>query len=47
MEFVPPVNPKNIWTLRFKDRDEMNRIFYENRAIDQEARLDGIKEYNS
>ena len=31
MEFVSPVNPKNIWKLCFKDRDEMNRIFYENR----------------
>lgn len=47
MEFVSPVNPKNIWTLCFKDRDEMNRIFYENRPIDQEARLHGITEYIS
>ena len=47
MEFVSPVNPKNIWTLCFKDRDEMNRIFYENRPIDQETRLHGITEYIS
>lgn len=47
MEFVSPVNPKNIWKLCFKDRDEMNRIFYENRPIDQEARLHGITEYIS
>ena len=47
MEFVSPINPKNIWTLYFKDRNEMNRIFYENRPIDQEARLHGITEYIS
>ena len=47
MEFVSPVNPKNIWTLCFKDRNEMNRIFYENRPIDHEARLHGITEYIS
>ena len=45
MEFTSPVNPKNIWTLRFKDRNEMNRIFYEDRPIDQETRLFGLTEY--
>ena len=43
--FKSPVNQKNIWTLCFRDRDEMNRIFYENRPVDQEARLHGITEY--
>ena len=43
--FKSPANNKNIWTLCFRDRDEMNRIFHENRPIDQEARLHGITEY--
>ena len=43
--FVSPINPKNIWTLCFRDKDEMNKIFYENRPVDQEARLHGITEY--
>lgn len=45
MEFVSPVNSKNIWTLRFKDKNEMNKIYYENRPIDEEARIHGITEY--
>lgn len=45
--FKSPVNQKNIWTLCFRDRDEMNRIFYENRPIDQETRLHGITDYIS
>ena len=47
MEFTSPINPKNIWTLCFKDRNEMNRIFYEDRPIDQETRLFGLTEYVS
>ena len=47
MEFRSPINPKNIWTLCFRDRDEMSRIFYENRPIDQEVRIHGITEYIS
>ena len=44
-EFKSPVNSKNIWKLCFRNRDEMNKIFYENRPIDQEARIHGITEY--
>ena len=43
--FKSPANQKNIWTLCFRDREEMNRIYYENRPIDQEVRLHGITEY--
>lgn len=43
--FVSPINPKSIWKLCFRSKDEMNRIYYENRPVDQEARLHGITEY--
>ena len=43
--FKSPANQKNIWTLCFRDREEMSRIYYENRPIDQEVRLHGITEY--
>lgn len=45
--FKSPAISKNIWKLCFRDRAEMNRIFYENRPIDEEARLHGITEYIS
>ena len=45
--FKSPVNPKHTWNLCFRDRDEMNRIFYENRPVDQETRLHGMTEYIS
>ncbi|MDE6946250.1 MAG: basic secretory family protein [Anaeroplasmataceae bacterium] len=43
--FKSPANSKNIWKLCFKTKDDMNRIFYENRPIDEEIRLHGITEY--
>lgn len=43
--FSSPVNPKNIWKLCFRDRKEMNNIFYEGRTPDEETRLHGITEY--
>lgn len=43
--FKSPANPKNIWKLCFRDRDEMNKIFYEGRSFDEEVRLHGITEY--
>ena len=43
--FKSPANPKNIWKLCFRDREEMNKIFYENRPVDEEARIHGITEY--
>ena len=45
--FISPANSKNIWKLCFRNKDEMNRIYYENRPVDQEARLHGITEYIS
>ena len=45
--FVSPANQKNIWKLCFRDREEMNRIFYENRPVEQEVRLHGITEYRT
>ena len=45
--FTSPANHKNIWTLCFRDRDEMNIIYYENRPVDQETRLYGITDYIS
>ena len=43
--FKSPANSKNIWKLCFRDRDTMNKIFYENRPIDEETRINGITEY--
>ena len=43
--FKSPVNSKNIWKLCFRNRKEMNDIFYENRPVDEEVRLHGITEY--
>lgn len=43
--FKSPANSKNIWKLCFRDRDTMNKIFYENRPIDEETRIHGITEY--
>jgi hypothetical protein len=45
--FKSPTIPKNIWKLCFRDRAEMNRIFYENRPVEEEVRLHGITEYIS
>ena len=43
--FKSPAISKNIWKLCFRDREEMNKIFYENRTPDEEVRLHGITEY--
>lgn len=43
--FISPANSKNVWKLCFRDRNEMNKIFYENRPIDEDVRLHGITEY--
>lgn len=43
--FKSPGISKNIWKLCFRDREEMNKIFYENRPVDEEVRLHGITEY--
>lgn len=43
--FKSPAIPKNIWKLCFRDREEMNRIYYENRTPDEGTRLHGITEF--
>ena len=43
--FKSPANSKNVWNLCFRDRAEMNKIYYENRPVDEEVRLHGITEY--
>ena len=43
--FKSPAIPKNIWKLCFRDREEMTKIYYENRIPDEEARIHGITEY--
>ena len=43
--FKSPANQKNIWKLCFRDKDEMNRIFYENQPVNQGIRLHGITEF--
>lgn len=44
-EFKSPANPKHIWKLCFRDREEMNRIYYEGRVPDENTRIHGITEY--
>lgn len=43
--FKSMVNPKNIWTLCFRDKNEMNRLYYENKTPDENARVHGMTEY--
>lgn len=43
--FKSPAIPKNIWKLCFRDREEMNKIYYEGRTPDEEVRIHGITEY--
>ena len=43
--FKSLVNSKNIWKLCFKDRKEMNDIYYENRPVDEDTRVHGMTEY--
>ena len=43
--FVSPAISKNIWKLCFRDREEMTKIYYENRTPDENVRLHGITEF--
>ena len=43
--FKSPANQKNVWKLCFRNRNEMNKIYYENRPVDEEVRIHGITEY--
>lgn len=45
--FKSPTNSKNIWTLCFRGREEMNRIFYEGKSTEDNGRLFGITEFVS
>lgn len=45
--FKSPITPTNSWKLCFRERAEMNKIYYENRPIDEETRIHGITEYIS
>jgi len=45
--FKSPANPNNSWKLCFRDRAEMNKIYYEDRPVDEETRIHGITEYVS
>lgn len=43
--FKSPVNSKNVWKLCFKNRKEMQDIYFEDREVDKEVRLHGITEF--
>ena len=43
--FKSPAIQKNIWKLCFRDRNEMNRIYYENKAPEDNSRIHGITDY--
>jgi len=43
--FKSPANPKNIWTLCFRDRKTMDNLFYEGRQPDDNARIHGFTEF--
>ena len=45
--FKSPTNEKNIWNLCFRDRDTMNKLYYENRTPDDTARINGLTDYTS
>lgn len=43
--FKSPAIQKNIWKLCFRDREEMTRLYYENRIPDEDARINGMTDY--
>lgn len=43
--FKSPAISTNIWKLCFRSKEEMNKIYYEGRTPDEEARIHGITEY--
>lgn len=43
--FKSPVNPKNVWKLCFRDKETMNKIFYEDKTPDDDTRIHGITEF--
>lgn len=45
--FKSPANNRTVWKLCFRDRKEMDKIFYEGRTPDDGTRIHGITEYIS
>lgn len=45
MTFTSPVIPKNIWTLCFRDRATMTKLYYEDRTPEEGARINGLTDY--
>ena len=43
--FKSLVIPKNIWKLCFRDKEEMIKLYYENRTPEEGARIYGLVEY--
>ena len=43
--FKSPAISKNIWKLCFRDKEEMNRIYYEGKTPEENSRIHGITEY--
>lgn len=43
--FKSPAISKNIWKLCFRNRDEINRIYYEGKTPDENTRIHGITEF--
>ena len=43
--FNSPAISKNIWKLCFRTQEEMNKIYYENKTVEEGVRLHGITEY--
>jgi len=46
-KFLSPAISKNEWTLCFRDEEEMNKIYYENRTPEEGVRIHGITEYHT
>jgi hypothetical protein len=45
--FKSPAISKNIWTLCFRDKQEMSRIYYEDKTPEDGARIHGITDYTN
>lgn len=43
--FKSPAIPKNIWKLCFRPKEEMNKIYYEDRTPEEGVRIYGVTEY--
>lgn len=43
--FKSPAIPKNIWKLCFRNREEMTKLYYENRTPEEGTRIHGLTEY--